>query len=103
MVASVVSHSSVGGPSTQLNRVAEGGWWLTVGLSILRPSRMSCLVMVTNSLMAKHSSFTLSARGQHLGLSVGKLFLPYAANFGNRPWLEVSASATHLDIPAFQR
>ena len=71
MAASVVSHPSVGGPSTQLNRVMEGGWWLSVGLSISRPSRMSCLVMVTNSLMAKHSSFTLSARGQASGLIGG--------------------------------
>ena len=71
MVASVVSHPSVGGPSTQLNRVAEGGRWLSVGLSISRPSRMSRLVMVTNSLTAKHSSFMLSARGQATGLISG--------------------------------
>ena len=64
MVAGVVSCPLVGGPSTQLNRVAEGSQQLSMGLSILRSSRMSRLVMVTNSLMAKHSSFTLSARGQ---------------------------------------
>ena len=32
-------------------------------LHISRPSRMSHLVMVTNSLMAKHSSFMLSIKG----------------------------------------
>ena len=68
MADSVVSHPLVGGPSTWLNRVAEGSWWLSMGLSISRPSRMSCLVMVTNSPMARHSSFMLSARGQASGL-----------------------------------
>ena len=63
MAAGVVSHPSVGAPSTQLNRVTEGSQWLSVGLSISRPSRMFCLVMVTNSLMAKQSSFTISAKG----------------------------------------
>ena len=63
MAASVVSRPLVGGPSTQLNRVAEGGQQLSVGLSNLTPSRMSHLVMVTNSLTAKHSSFILSAKG----------------------------------------
>ena len=57
MAASVISRPSVGGPSTRLNRVAEGGQQLSLGLSNSRPSRMSRLVMVTNSLMAKHSSF----------------------------------------------
>ena len=64
MAASVVSHPLVGGPSTQLNRVMEGGQWPSAGLSISRPSRMSHLVMVTHSLMAKHSSFMLSGKGQ---------------------------------------
>ena len=71
MAASVVSPPLVGGPSTQLNRVAEGSQWLSVGLSISRPSRVSHLVMVTNSLMAKHSSFMLSARGWASGLIGG--------------------------------
>ena len=71
MAASVVSHPSVGGPSTQLIRVTEGGQWLSVGLSILRPSRMFHLVMVINSLMAKHSSFTLSAKGRASGFIGG--------------------------------
>ena len=64
MVAGVVLLPLFGGPSTQLNRVMEGGWQLSMGLSISRPSRMSCLIMVTNSLTARHSSFMLSARGQ---------------------------------------
>ena len=68
MATSVVSHPSVGGPITQLNRVMEGSWQLSMGLSISRPSRMSRLVMVTNSLMARHSSFMLSTRGQASGL-----------------------------------
>ena len=68
MVASVVSHPSAAGPSTWLNRVTEGGQWLSMGLSISRPSRMSCLVMVTNSLMARHSSFMVSTRGWASGL-----------------------------------
>ena len=71
MMAGVVSRPWVGGPSTQLNRVAEGSRWLSVDLSILRPSRMSHLVMVTNSLMAKHSSFMLSAKGWASGLIGG--------------------------------
>ena len=71
MAASDVSRPSVGGHSTQLNRVIEGSWQLSMGLSISRPSRMSRLVMVTNSLMARHSSFMLSARGWASGLVGG--------------------------------
>ena len=68
MATGVFSHPSVGGPSTWLNRVTGGSWQLSMGLSISRPSRMSHLVMVTNSLMAWHSSLMLSARGWASGL-----------------------------------
>ena len=62
MAIGVFSHPLVGGPSTWLNIVAGDGWWLSMGLSILRPSNMSCVVMVTNSPMARHNSLTLSAK-----------------------------------------
>ena len=68
MATGVFSHPSVGGPSTQLNIVAGGGWQLSMGLSISRPSNMSRLVMVTNSPMTRHSSLTLSAKGRASGL-----------------------------------
>ena len=71
MVAGGVFHPSVGGSSTCLNRVMEGGWWLSLGLAISRPSRMSRLVMTTNSPMARHSSLTLSAKGRASGLAGG--------------------------------
>ena len=64
MVTGVFSYPLVGGPNTQLNRVAGGGWQLSMGLSTWRPSSMSHLVMVTNSPMAWHSSLTLSAKGR---------------------------------------
>ena len=68
--------SLVGGPSTWLNRVMEGGQQLSMGLSILRSSRMSHLVMVTNSLTARYISFTFSARGWASGLISGVNFFP---------------------------
>ena len=58
----------LGGPSTWLNIVAGGGRWLSMGLSISRPSNMSHLVMVTNSPTARHSSLTLSTKGRASGL-----------------------------------
>ena len=64
MAASGVFCPLVGGSSTQLNRVMEGGWWLSLGLAISRPSRMSHLVMITNSPMTRHSSLTLSTKGR---------------------------------------
>ena len=69
--ASGVFHPLVGGSSTQLNRVMDGSWWLSLGLTISRPSRMSHLVMITNSPMARHSSLTLSTKGQASGLTGG--------------------------------
>ena len=69
MAASGVFHPSVGGSSTQLNRVVEGSWQLSLGLTILRPSRTSRLVMITNSPMARHSSLTLSTKGWASGLA----------------------------------
>ena len=101
MVTGILSHPLGGGPSTQLNRVTGGGQWLSMGLSISRPSSMSHLVIVTNSLTAWHRSLMLFTRGGHPGLLADKPFLPNAANIGNRPWLEALASATHLDIPVF--
>ena len=71
MAIGVFSCPLVGGPSTQLNIVAGGGWWLSMGLSISRPSNMSRVVMVTNSPMARHNSLTLSAKGQASGLTGG--------------------------------
>ena len=71
METGVFPHPSVGGPSTWLNIVTGGGRWLSMGLSISRPSNMSRLVMVTNSPMAQHSSLTLSAKGQASGLISG--------------------------------
>ena len=69
MAVSGVFRPLVGGSSTQLNRVMEGSWQLSLGLTILRPSRMSRLVMITNSPMARHSSLTLSAKGWASGLA----------------------------------
>ena len=69
MAASGVFHPSVGGSSTQLNRVVEGGWQLSLGLAISRPSRTSHLVMITNSPMARHSSLTLFTKGWASGLA----------------------------------
>ena len=46
--ASGVFHPSVGGSNTRLNRVMEGSWWLSLGLTTSRPSRTSHLVMTTN-------------------------------------------------------
>ena len=69
MAASDAFCPLVGVSSTWLNRVVEGGWWLSLGLAISRPSRTSCLVMITNSPMARHSSLTLSAKGWASGLT----------------------------------
>ena len=102
MVASVVLHPSAGGPSTHLNRVMEGSQWLSMGLSISRPSRMSCLVMVT---IHSQLDITLSHSppgGRHPGLSADNFLPPNAANIGNRPQLEVLAPAAHLDIQPFR-
>ena len=65
MVIEVFPCPLVGGSSTQLNMVEGGGWQLSMGLSISRPSNMSHVVMVTNSPMAQHNSLTLSAKGQN--------------------------------------
>ena len=58
----------VGESNTRLNMVIGGGWQLSVGLSIWRPSNMSRVVMVTNSPMARHNSLTLSTNGWTSGL-----------------------------------
>ena len=65
----VFSCPLVGGSSTWLNMVKGGGQWLSMGLSILRPSNMSHVVMVTNSPMAWHNSLTLSTIVQTSGLT----------------------------------
>ena len=69
MAVVVFSCPSVGEPSTWLNMVAGGHQQLSMGLSISTPSKMSHLVMVTNSPMAWHSSLTLSAKGRASGLA----------------------------------
>ena len=74
MAASGVFRPLVGGSSTQLNMVMEGGWWLSLGLTILRPSRTSRLVMTTNSSTARLTSLTLSAKGWASGLTGRWLF-----------------------------
>ena len=71
MVIEVFSCPLVGGSSTWLNMVEGGGRQLSMGLSILRPSNMSHVVMVMNSPMARHNSLTLSAKGQTSGLTGG--------------------------------
>ena len=60
---------SDGGPNTQLNIVAGGGWQLSMGLSISKPSNMSHFIIFMNSPMAWHSSLTLSAKGRASGLA----------------------------------
>ena len=69
MAAGSVFCPLVGGSNTWLNRVMEGGWQLSLGLAISRPSRTSRLVMITNSPMARHSSLTLSTKGWASGLA----------------------------------
>ena len=71
MVREIFSCPLVGGSRIQLNMVAGGGRQLSVGLSILRPTNMSHVVMVMNSLMARHNSLTLSTKGQTSGLIGG--------------------------------
>ena len=65
MEAGVFSHPLVGESNTQPNIVIGDGQWLSISFSISSPSIISCLVMVTNSPMARHSSLTLSAKGQN--------------------------------------
>ena len=102
MAAFGVFCPSVGGSSTRLNRVVEGGWQLSLGLTISRPSRTSHLVMITNSAMARHTSLTSPPKDGPLGSPADSFSPPNAAGIGNRPWSEVSASAAHLDIIAFR-
>ena len=71
-MAGVASHSSAEDSSTQLNIVAEGSQWLSMGLSISRPSGISRLLIVMNLLTARHSSLMLSAKGWISGF-IGRL------------------------------
>ena len=68
LVVSIISSLLAGESNTQLNIVAEDGWWPPVGSSISRPSNISPFVIFTNSCMARLSSLTLSARGWQSGL-----------------------------------
>ena len=54
----------VGESSTQLNMVIGGGWQLSVGLSIPRPSNMSHVVVVMNSPHGLEQFSSISAKGQ---------------------------------------
>ena len=60
LVVGIASTLSAGGPNTWLNIVAEDGRQPPADPSILRPSNISSLVIVTNSLTAWLSSLTLS-------------------------------------------
>ena len=102
MAASDVFCPLVGGSSTQLNRVVEGSWQLSLGLAISRPSRTSHLVMTTNYPWLDIALLHSLPKDGPPGLPADGFSLPNAAGISNRPWSEGLASAAHLDILAFQ-
>ena len=83
-VIEVFSHPLVGGSSTWLNMVTGDGQWLSMGPSILRPSNMSCVVMVMNSPMAQPILLHSLPKGELPGLLADKPFLPNAENTSSR-------------------